>query len=94
MILHHDHLPLPSSGAAPFPDHAAPGVTRPLRTAVDEWRFTSQLRESHKLMTVAYYQPSLQECGTECVATFVKLYPSATLDELMGKEVANFHAGQ
>jgi hypothetical protein len=56
-ILHHDHLPLPYSGAAPFPDHADRGPRptreardRPPRTAVDEWRPTSQLRESHKFI--------------------------------------------
>jgi len=54
-ILHHDHLPLPYSGAAPFPDHADRGAPRPPRMAVDEWRFASQLIESHKFMTVPHY---------------------------------------
>lgn len=48
-------LPLPYSGAVPFPDHADRGAPRPSRVAVDEWRPTSQLRESHKFMTVPYY---------------------------------------
>ena len=53
-ILRHDYLPLPYSGAAPFPDHANRGAPRPPRTAVDELRFASRIRESHKFMTVPH----------------------------------------
>jgi len=56
-MLHHDHLPLLYNGAAPFPDHADRGAPRPPRMAVDEWRFASQLRESHKFMTVPHSEP-------------------------------------
>lgn len=56
-ILHHDHLLLPYSDAAPFPDHADRGAPRPPPMAVDEWRFASQLIESHKFMAVPHYVP-------------------------------------
>ena len=38
-----------------------PCLTAAPRMSVDKWRFALQLKESYKLMTVPYYQPSLQE---------------------------------